>query len=67
MGWKPAGHAQRDPHALALLAQEVDCIPREHRELVAALRARDTDTALDPFAAHRRHAVDVVTGTTAPR
>lgn len=40
----------------------LDCIPREHRELVAALRARDADTALGRFAAHRRHAVDVVTG-----
>jgi DNA-binding GntR family transcriptional regulator len=44
----------------------LDCIPREHRELVAALRARDTDTALRLFAAHRRHAVDVVTGSTDP-
>ncbi|MCG8971594.1 GntR family transcriptional regulator [Streptomyces sp. CL12-4] len=42
----------------------LDCIPREHHGLVTALRARDTDTALDLFAAHRRHAVDVVTGTT---
>ncbi|MFF7865465.1 FCD domain-containing protein [Streptomyces qaidamensis] len=37
-------------------------IPREHRELVTALRVRDTDSALELFAAHRRHAVDVVTG-----
>lgn len=36
-------------------------IPAEHRELVAALRARDTGTALELFAAHRRLAVDVVT------
>lgn len=36
-------------------------IPEEHRGLVAALRARDTGTALDLFAAHRRLAVDVVT------
>lgn len=36
-------------------------IPHEHRELVAALRSRDTDTALKLFAAHRRHAVDVLT------
>jgi DNA-binding GntR family transcriptional regulator len=43
----------------------LDCIPREHHGLVTALRARDTDTALDLFAAHRRHAVDVVAGTTA--
>ncbi|MFJ8713488.1 GntR family transcriptional regulator [Streptomyces violaceus] len=42
----------------------LDCVPREHRELVAALRARDTDTALDLFAVHRRHAVDVVTSIT---
>ncbi|HCO02420.1 MAG TPA: GntR family transcriptional regulator [Actinobacteria bacterium] len=44
----------------------VDCIPQEHRELVAALRARDPKTALELFAAHRRHAVDVVTGATDP-
>jgi DNA-binding GntR family transcriptional regulator len=37
-------------------------IPAEHRELVAALRARDTGTALELFAAHRRLAVDVLTG-----
>ncbi|MER7563688.1 GntR family transcriptional regulator [Streptomyces sp. NPDC048523] len=43
----------------------LDRIPREHHGLVTALRARDTDTALDLFAAHRRHAVDVVAGTTA--
>ena len=36
-------------------------IPREHHGLVAALRSRDTDTALDLFAEHRRHAVDVLT------
>ncbi|MFG3015881.1 GntR family transcriptional regulator [Streptomyces cinerochromogenes] len=41
-------------------------IPREHRELVAALRARDAGTALDLFAVHRRLAVDVVRGTTQP-
>ncbi|MEU6239041.1 GntR family transcriptional regulator [Kitasatospora sp. NPDC047058] len=42
-------------------------IPAEHRELVAALEARDTGLALDLFAAHRRHAVDVVvTGTAGP-
>lgn len=38
-------------------------IPSEHRELVAALRARDAETALDLFAAHRRLAVDVIAGT----
>ncbi|MCS7477786.1 GntR family transcriptional regulator [Umezawaea endophytica] len=41
-------------------------IPGEHRDLVAALRARDTGTALDLFAAHRRLAVDVITGTADP-
>ncbi|GGS81333.1 GntR family transcriptional regulator [Streptomyces cinerochromogenes] len=41
-------------------------IPSEHRELVAALRARDAGAALDLFAVHRRHAVDVVRGTTQP-
>ncbi|MFE2186447.1 hypothetical protein [Streptomyces sp. NPDC059455] len=35
-------------------------IPREHRELVTALRSRDFEVALDLFAAHRRHAVEVV-------
>ncbi|MFI8877009.1 GntR family transcriptional regulator [Streptomyces sp. NPDC055243] len=40
----------------------LDRIPREHRGLVAALRARDSAAALDLFATHRRHAVDVVTG-----
>ncbi|MFG2343902.1 GntR family transcriptional regulator [Streptomyces phaeochromogenes] len=44
----------------------LDCVPREHRELVAALRARDVETALELFSAHRRHAVDVVSGTTDP-
>jgi DNA-binding GntR family transcriptional regulator len=38
-------------------------IPDEHRALAAALRARDAGTALGLFAAHRRHAVDVLTGT----
>jgi DNA-binding GntR family transcriptional regulator len=41
-------------------------IPGEHRELVAALRARDTETALELFAAHRRLAVDVITGQDQP-
>lgn len=36
-------------------------IPDEHRELVAVLRARDAGRALDLFAAHRRHAFDVLT------
>lgn len=38
-------------------------IPHEHRELVTALRARDTKVASELFAEHRRYAVDVVTGT----
>ncbi|MFE2089908.1 GntR family transcriptional regulator [Streptomyces sp. NPDC059460] len=41
-------------------------IPAEHRELVAALRARDAETALSLFAAHRRLAVDVVTARPDP-
>jgi DNA-binding GntR family transcriptional regulator len=41
-------------------------VPEEHRELVTALRARDTETALSLFADHRRHAVDVVSGSPAP-
>lgn len=36
-------------------------VPGEHQDLVAALRARDGDTALGLFAAHRRVAFDVVT------
>ena len=40
------------------------CIPSEHHELVTALRARDTGAALALFAAHRRHAVDVVAAST---
>ncbi|MEU0095583.1 FCD domain-containing protein [Kribbella sp. NPDC006257] len=43
----------------------LDSIPREHHELVAALRSRDAQTALALFAAHRRHAVDVIAGTSA--
>ena len=35
-------------------------IPGEHRELAAALRARDTAAALELFATHRRHAFEVV-------
>ncbi|MFE1928132.1 GntR family transcriptional regulator [Streptomyces asoensis] len=42
------------------------CIPQEHHALAAALRARDSQAALRLFAAHRRHAVDVVTGTSSP-
>ncbi|MFJ8675601.1 GntR family transcriptional regulator [Streptomyces sp. NPDC093589] len=42
------------------------CIPREHHGLVTALRSRDTEAALGLFAAHRRHAVDVVTGNADP-
>lgn len=37
-------------------------IPAEHRELVAALRARDAVVALELFATHRRHAFDVLQG-----
>jgi DNA-binding GntR family transcriptional regulator len=36
-------------------------IPDEHRELVAALRARDTVVALELSAVHRRRAFEVVT------
>ena len=35
-------------------------IPGEHRELVAALRARDVEAALELFATHRRHAFEVL-------
>ncbi len=35
-------------------------VPDEHRELVAALRVRDTTAALALFATHRRHAFDVL-------
>lgn len=35
-------------------------ISDEHRELAAALRARDARRALDLFAEHRRHAFDVI-------
>jgi DNA-binding GntR family transcriptional regulator len=34
----------------------------EHRELVTALRARNAESALALFAAHRRHAFDILTG-----
>ena len=36
-------------------------VPDEHRELAAALRARDADAALALFASHRRHAFEVLT------
>jgi DNA-binding GntR family transcriptional regulator len=36
-------------------------IPAEHLELVAALRARDHDAALDQFAQHREHAFKLLT------
>jgi DNA-binding GntR family transcriptional regulator len=39
-------------------------IPAEHRELAAALRARDGQTALALFAEHRRHAFEVLNGRT---
>lgn len=35
-------------------------VPAEHRELAAALRARDAEAALRLFAEHRRHAFDVL-------
>ncbi|MGW5719803.1 GntR family transcriptional regulator [Amycolatopsis sp. NPDC003865] len=35
-------------------------IPAEHRQLAEALRAGDRDAALARFAAHRRHAFDVL-------
>lgn len=41
-------------------------IPDEHRELVAALRARDGERALELFATHRRHAFDVLTASGTP-
>lgn len=40
-------------------------IPAEHRELAAALRARDREKALALFAEHRRQAFDVLSGRTA--
>jgi DNA-binding GntR family transcriptional regulator len=42
-------------------------VPGEHRELAAALRARDAQTALRLFADHRRHAFDALTGAAGPR
>jgi DNA-binding GntR family transcriptional regulator len=44
----------------------LDRIPQEHHALAAALRTRDPQAALPLFAAHRRHAVDVLTGTSKP-
>lgn len=35
-------------------------IPAEHQALAEALRAREPDTARTLFAAHRRHAVDII-------
>jgi DNA-binding GntR family transcriptional regulator len=43
----------------------LDHISAEHRELAAALRARDTVTALELFASHRRHAFDILAGDAA--
>ncbi|MFC4858120.1 GntR family transcriptional regulator [Actinophytocola glycyrrhizae] len=37
-------------------------IPHEHRELATALRSRDAAVALELFAAHRRHAFELLTG-----
>ena len=39
------------------------CVPAEHRDLVDALKERDTDTALRLFAAHRRHAFTLLSAT----
>ncbi|MEV5714892.1 GntR family transcriptional regulator [Amycolatopsis mediterranei] len=39
-------------------------IPAEHRELVAALRTRDRETALALFAEHRRQAFEILSGRT---
>jgi DNA-binding GntR family transcriptional regulator len=41
-------------------------IPDEHRALVAALRARDAETALDLFTRHRRHAFELLTDDRLP-
>ncbi|MEV0378451.1 GntR family transcriptional regulator [Nonomuraea sp. NPDC050643] len=47
-----------------LSAQDyLERIPGEHRELVAALRVRDAETAVALFAAHRRLAFEVLTAT----
>jgi DNA-binding GntR family transcriptional regulator len=37
-------------------------IPEEHRRLAESLRAGDAEAALELFAAHRRHAFDILTG-----
>ncbi|ADJ45178.1 GntR family transcriptional regulator [Amycolatopsis mediterranei S699] len=39
-------------------------IPAEHRELAAALRARDRETVLALFAEHRRQAFEILSGRT---
>ena len=64
-----AWHAIRSQVHLFLLTRiglsaegYLDHIPEEHRELVAALRARDAKRALVLFAAHRDHAFDVIAG-----
>ncbi|SDC33999.1 GntR family transcriptional regulator [Actinokineospora iranica] len=36
------------------------CVPVEHRELAASLRARDREAALELFAVHRGQALDVL-------
>lgn len=38
-------------------------IAAEHRDLVAALRTRNADAALELFATHRRHAFDILSGS----
>ncbi|WP_017607416.1 GntR family transcriptional regulator [Nocardiopsis xinjiangensis] len=40
----------------------LETVPGEHRDLVDALRTRDTDVALRLFADHRAHALHVLTG-----
>jgi DNA-binding GntR family transcriptional regulator len=41
-------------------------IPEEHDELVAALRARDAEAALEKFALHRKHAFELLIGARLP-
>ncbi|MEQ0559811.1 GntR family transcriptional regulator [Amycolatopsis sp. NEAU-NG30] len=64
-----AWHAIRSQVHLFLLTRitvetdgYLEGIPAEHRELAAALRSRDSEAALELFAAHRRHAFDILTG-----
>lgn len=41
-------------------------IPDEHDKLVAALRARDAEAALEKFALHRKHAFELLIGARLP-